>query len=90
LLKDDALLDRILAGWKSAELGAKRDAMLRYVEKLTLRPASVEKGDVTALRDAGFEDEDVLAICEVAGYYAYANRMVDGLGVLVEDWLPPG
>lgn len=84
------MLERILAGWKSAGLGAKREAMLAYIEKLTLRPASVQKSDVEALREAGFEDEDVLAMCEVAGYYAYANRMVDGLGVLVEDWLPPG
>lgn len=84
------MLDRVIGGWKDAELGTKRDAMLGYVEKLTVRPASVVKGDVKALRDAGFKDEDILAMCEVAGYYAYANRMVDGLGVLVEDWLPPG
>lgn len=84
------MLERVLAGWKAANLGPQREAMLAYVEKLTQQPARIQKTDVEALRTVGFEDEDILAMCEVAGYYAYANRMVDGLGVLVEDWLPPG
>jgi alkylhydroperoxidase family enzyme len=41
----------------------------------------MEPADVDALRAAGFEDADVLAICEVVGYYAYVNRIADGLGV---------
>ena len=40
------------------------------------------------LRDAGFSDRDILDICEVAGYYAYVNRIADGLGVGLETWLP--
>jgi uncharacterized protein YciW len=62
--------------------------MLSYVEKLTLTPSKVERADVERLRAAGFVDEDLLGICECAAYYAYANRMVDGLGVELEDWLP--
>jgi len=62
--------------------------MLDYAEKLTLRPASVAREDVDALREAGFSDEDVLHICEVTAYYAYANRVADGLGVELEPWIP--
>lgn len=58
--------------------------MLRYVKKLTVTPSEVRKEDVDALRSAEFSDEDVLAIVEVAAYYAYVNRIADGLGVLVE------
>ena len=61
--------------------------MLLYVEKLTLAPSSVNQSDIAALRAAGFEDRDVLAIAEVAGYYAYVNRIADGLGVAVESWV---
>ncbi len=61
--------------------------MLRYVEKLTLAPASVARHDVEALRAAGFGDADILAIAEVAGYYAFVNRIADGLGVSVEPWV---
>lgn len=62
--------------------------MLEYAEKLTLAPASVTRGDVDALREAGFSDEDVLHMCEVTAYYAFANRVADGLGVELEPWIP--
>jgi uncharacterized peroxidase-related enzyme len=88
LLRDDELLARVEAGWRAAELDPKRTVMLSYVEKLTLAPASVERSDVDALRAAGFTDKDVLGICEVAAYYAYANRIADGLGIPLEEWLP--
>jgi uncharacterized protein YciW len=45
----------------------------------------VRRADVEALRDAGFRDADVLAIAEVTAYYAYVNRIADGLGVTLED-----
>lgn len=59
--------------------------MLRYVEKLTRSPQSTTENDVENLREAGFSDEDILHIAEVAGYYAYANRLADGLGVNLEN-----
>ena len=59
--------------------------MLRYAAKLTREPWSMERSDVEGLRAAGFTDGDVLAIVEVVGYYAYANRVVDALGVELEE-----
>ncbi len=59
--------------------------LLRYVDKLTVAPASMVVSDIEALRKVGFADEDILAIVEVAAYYAYANRIVDGLGVELEE-----
>ena len=58
--------------------------MLEYAAKLTLRPSEVTQGDLQALRGVGLSDPDILAIVEVTSYYAYANRIVDGLGVSVE------
>lgn len=62
--------------------------MLRYAVKLTESPASVTRSDVERLRDAGFSDTDILHIAEVTGYFAYANRIADGLGIPLEDWIP--
>lgn len=42
------------------------------------------RADVEALRDAGLSDTDVLHVAEVVGYYAYVNRIADGLGVELE------
>ena len=62
--------------------------MLSYVEKLSVRPQDVLSEDVDALRSAGFTDRDIHDISEVTAYYAYVNRIADGLGVQLESWLP--
>ena len=82
--KDEALVEAVLDDFESAPLDERRKAMLRYVSLLTQAPSRVGRDDVAQLRDAGFEDADILAIVEVAGYYAYANRIADGLGVQLE------
>jgi uncharacterized peroxidase-related enzyme len=87
LLKDDDLLARIESDWATAGLGDRRDAMLRFAENLTRTPGTTDSEDVEALRAAGFTDRDVLDIVEVTAYYAYANRIADGLGVTLEPWV---
>jgi uncharacterized peroxidase-related enzyme len=87
LLKDDDLLAAVETDWRSAPLSEKRRAMLVYAVKLTSAPGEMVAGDVAALRQAGFSDRDVLDIVEVTAYYAYVNRIADGLGVPTESWL---
>jgi uncharacterized peroxidase-related enzyme len=60
-------------------------AMLDYVEKLTREPSSVSQADVSGLRDQGFADADVLDIAQIAAYYAFVNRIAEGLGVELES-----
>jgi uncharacterized peroxidase-related enzyme len=60
--------------------------MLRYVVKLTRSPGDMVRDDVEALRAAGFTDRDILDIAAVTAYYAYVNRIADGLGVELEPW----
>ena len=62
--------------------------MLRFAIKLTTTPGAMNDADVDALRSAGFSDRDILDIVEVVGYYAYANRIADGLGIETEPWIP--
>ena len=61
--------------------------MLDYAEKLTRTPAAVRREDVEALRQVGFSDADVLHVAEVTAYYAFVNRIADGLGVELEPWI---
>lgn len=55
--------------------------MLAYVEKLTLTPARMERADVERLREAGFDDHAILQIAQITGFFAYLNRVADGVGV---------
>ena len=61
--------------------------MLDYAVKLTRTPGAMERGDVEQLRTVGFSDADILHIAEVTAYYAYVNRIADGLGVELEPWI---
>ena len=64
-----------------------RKTMLSFALKLTNKPRNMEITDVNKLREVGFSDRDILDIVEVTAYYAYVNRLADGLGVTIEDWI---
>ncbi len=59
-------------------------AALHYAEKLTLHPAEMEASDVEALRNAGWEDGEILELNQIVCYFCYANRLLNGLGVTTE------
>ena len=88
MLRDDELADAIEQDWTTATLSPKRVVMLEFAVKLTVTPGAMNDADVEALRTAGFSDRDILDIVEVVGYYAYANRIADGLGLKTETWIP--
>ena len=59
--------------------------MLIYVEKLTRVPWEMVEQDIIDLRETGFSDAAILDINQVTGYYAFANRLADGLGLQLEE-----
>ncbi len=65
-------------------LNPRETAMVRYAEVLARTPSAVTPGHIDALHGAGLSDRDILDVCQVAAYFAYANRMVLGLGVELE------
>ncbi len=85
----DAIVERMDAGWRDAGLTARENAMLAYAEKLTRTPWDMRRADVDGLRDTGWNDGDILRICQVTAYFAFVNRMADGLGVELEPWFAP-
>ncbi len=87
LLRNDALLARLEGDYRSAGLAPRRLALLEYAEKLTRTPGAMVTEDAQVLREVGFGDAEILAIAEVTAYYAYVNRIADGLGVAVEPWV---
>ena len=56
-------------------------AMLNYAAKLTSRPSDMIESDLIKLRDNGFNDRAILDINQIISYFAYVNRVADGLGV---------
>lgn len=85
LLADDTRAEAIRLAIEARDIdaapldGAQKQA-LRYARALTLTPARLREGDVKRLRDAGYDDGQILEINQVCAYFAYANRTVLGLG----------
>ncbi len=79
-------VEQLKRDWRQADLNKADRAMLEYSEKLTLRPWDMVEADVIALRQIGFSDAAILDINQVTGYYAYVNRLADGLGVELEPF----
>jgi len=61
-------------------------SMLNYAAKLTERPTDIFAKDIDQLRDVGFKDREILDINQIVAYFAYVNRIADGLGVDLEDF----
>lgn len=55
--------------------------MLDFVVKMTKHSYKMTERDVQALRDVGFDDRAILQIVMIAGWFNYANRVADALGL---------
>ena len=64
-------------------------AMLEYAEQLTKTPWDVRPADLDRLRAHGLTDEHISDAAQVIAYFNYINRIADGLGVDLEETMPP-
>jgi len=83
-------VERLSTDWQQANLTDKQRAMLAYAEKLTRTPGEMTREDVAALTTVGFTEPDILDINQITGYFAYVNRLADGLGVPLEGFWNEG
>ena len=63
-----------------APLDKKQKLAMSYAQILNDSPSSLTERNITDLRNAGFEDGEILEINQVCAYFSYANRTVLGLG----------
>jgi uncharacterized peroxidase-related enzyme len=74
----------LVRDFRALDLSPADRAMLEYAVRLTERPDGIGAADVETLRAAGFDDRAIHDICAITGYYAFVNRIADGLGVELE------
>lgn len=72
------------------QITTRERALLRYAEQLTHAPSSIVAADIDALRHEGLDDRAIHDACAIVAYFAFVNRIADGLGVELEPGaLPP-
>jgi uncharacterized glyoxalase superfamily protein PhnB len=86
LTKNPALALALKTDYTTAEVTPRQRAMLDYAVKLTRTPGAVREADLDPLRAHGLSDRDILDVNQVVAYFAFVNRIADGLGVTTDDY----
>mgnify|MGYP000474693269 CR=1 FL=1 len=89
LMQDDQRADSLRMAITAQDisampLDAREQGAMAYAKQLTLTPQHMAQADVIGLRDAGWDDGEILEINQVTSYFCYANRTVLGLGCSTE------
>src|SRR5258708_28587860 len=81
---DKSLSRKLALSYESAPVEPRVMALFRYADKLSRRPADMEKSDVDRLREHGWEDSAILETALVVSLYACANRFSSGIGLVAD------
>ena len=75
--KDPLVADQVAINFRKADISARQRAMLVFAEKVAMNSAALEESDYEALREHGFDDEDIWDIGAIAAFFALSNRMAN-------------
>ena len=92
---DSDLASQVLPDYTKTSFSTKDRLMLDFAVRVTEEPASLSENYITGLREAGFDDQDIVSIVMVACLCNFMNRVSSSLGVqvpsgfqrTVEGWL---
>ncbi|WP_447973830.1 carboxymuconolactone decarboxylase family protein [Nitrospira sp. Kam-Ns4a] len=78
---DGALIEQLAEDPERAAVPERFKPVLRYVRKLTLAPAQVDRAEAEAVYQAGWDETALTHAALVCAYFNFMNRWVDGLGI---------
>ncbi len=79
---------QLLADHTQADLSSSDHVMFDFAVKVTLDQASLTEKDLEGLREAGFDDEEIVSIVLVTSLFNFMNRIANSLGAAVPEPLP--
>ena len=86
LTKNPELARALMGDHTAADVTPRQRAMLDYAVKLTRNPGEMVEADLAPMRAEGLTDRDILDVNQVTAYFAYVNRVADGLGVVTDAY----
>ncbi len=81
---EKALGRKLAVHYPSAPVEEKVQALFRFGDKLTRRPADIEPTDIERLRLAGWSDAEIVEAVLTVAYFNFINRVSFGLGLVAE------
>lgn len=81
LLNDEDLVWSVIRDLESSKIDDKQKALLRFISKVTLAPASILAADTIALNAAGWDDAAIFYAISACALFNFYNRWVLASGV---------
>jgi uncharacterized peroxidase-related enzyme len=81
LLGDEALVWGVIRDLDASDLEGKDKALLRFVRKVTLAPASITAADTQQLNVAGWDDASIFYAISACALFNFYNRWISASGV---------
>src|SRR5580692_12649343 len=78
---DKSLCRKLSIDYKLAPLEPNVMELLKFCEKLSIRPSEMQRADLDHLREFGWTDADIFDAVLITSLYACANRFSAGLGL---------
>jgi len=83
--KDQNRVQKLIEDYKNADVTGMDKALCTFAHHLTVEPHLIDQEyHKTQLNSFGLDDRDVLDAALVVAYFNFVNRMVLGLGVILE------
>ncbi|WP_372739703.1 peroxidase-related enzyme [Neptunomonas sp.] len=73
--KEPLLADQIAVNYLHAPISPRQKAMLSFSLKLSRTPELIQDADYAALKEHGYDDEDILDITGITALFGLSNRM---------------
>ena len=85
LTKNPGWVDQLTYNYRSAKLTDKQRALCDYAYRTTRYPNEITTKEVDLLREAGFNDHEVLEAAFTVGFFNYTNRWVSTIGAIANE-----
>lgn len=75
--KNPFIADQVAVNYRKADLTARQMAMLDFAMKVSARAYEVGETDMDALRQHGFDDDDIWDIAGISAFFGISNRLAN-------------
>ena len=83
--KNSLVADQVAVNYHKADISPRQKAMLDFAVKVCLDSQAVGDEDYTALKEHGFDDEDIWDITAITGFFGMSNRLANVLSMRPND-----
>jgi len=84
--KDQKKVEQLAEDFTKAGLSEADTALAKYAYDLTVNPTTIKKEEhIDRMKNLGLDDRSILDAALIISYFNFANRMILGLGVELEE-----